>query len=136
MPNQSKICLTTLATEIWPWKVIFHISDRIWKIGQTVHDSATLGNLSYLKHVLWLFRTQKYLARKIIFRISEEILKIWCTGCTPMCNFVPNVQQFFEQFVFCPVSLLCNTPEEFQFQNDKNQRKWVKHGFQNNKIDL
>ena len=55
---------------------------------------------------------------------------------TLMCNIVPNVQHFFEQFVFCLVSPLCNTQEKFQLQNDKNERKWVKHGFQNNKIDL
>ena len=28
------------------------------------------------------------------------------------------------------------TPGPFQLQNDKNERKWVKHGFQNDKIDL
>ena len=48
----------------------------------------------------------------------------------------PNVQHFFEQFVFCLVSPLCNTQEKFQLKNDKNERKWVKHGFQNDKIDL
>ena len=48
----------------------------------------------------------------------------------------PNVQHFFEQFVFCLVSPLCNTQEKFQLQNDKNERKWVEHGFQNDKIDL
>ena len=57
--------------------------------------------------------------------------------CNPlMYNIVPNVQHFFERFVFCLVSPLCNTQENFQLQNDKNERKWVKHGFQNDKIDL
>ena len=57
--------------------------------------------------------------------------------CNPlMCNIVPNVQHFFEQFVFCLVSPLCNTQEKFQLQNDKNKRKWVEHGFQNDRIDL
>ena len=53
-----------------------------------------------------------------------------------MCNIVPNVQHFFEEFVFCPVSLMCNTQEKFQLQNDKYELKWVEHGFQNDKIDL
>ena len=57
--------------------------------------------------------------------------------CNPlMCNIVPNVQHFFEQFVSCLVPPLCNTQEKFQLQNDKNERKWVKYGFQNDKIDL
>ena len=57
--------------------------------------------------------------------------------CNPlMCNIVPNVQHFFEQFVICLVSPMCNTQEKIQLQNDKNERKWVKHGFQNDKIDL
>ena len=34
-------------------------------------------------------------------------------------------------FVPCP-----NTQEKFQLQNDKNERKWVQRGFQNDKIDL
>ncbi len=46
-----------------------------------------------------------------------------------MCNIVPNVQHFFEQFVFCLVSPMCNTQEKFQLQNDKNERKWVEPGF-------
>ena len=54
----------------------------------------------------------------------------------PMCNIVPNVHYFFEEFVFCPVSLMCNTQEKFQVQNDKYELKWVEHGFQNDKIDL
>ena len=50
--------------------------------------------------------------------------------CNPLiCNIVPNVQHFFEQFVICLVSPMCNTQEKFQLQNDKNERKWVKHGF-------
>ena len=41
----------------------------------------------------------------------------------PMCN--PLCATFFEQFVFCPVPPLCNTQENFQLKNDKNERKWV-----------
>ena len=38
----------------------------------------------------------------------------------PMCNIVPNVQHFFEEFVFCLVSPMCNSQEKFKLQNDKN----------------
>ena len=71
-------------------------------------------------------------------KILIEIMVHWLHPmCNPlMCNIVPNVQHFFEQFVFCLVSPLCNTQEKFQLQNDKNERKWVEHGFQNDKIDL
>jgi len=47
-----------------------------------------------------------------------------------------NVQHFFEEFVFCPVTQMCNTQEKFQLQNDKNERNLVEHGFQNDNIDL
>ena len=73
--------------------------------------------------------------------ISQAIDYIIYTGRTPMCNplmcnIVPNVQHFFEEIVFCLVSPMCNTQEKFQLQNAKNERKWVEHGFQNDKIDL
>ena len=48
----------------------------------------------------------------------------------------PQCATFFEQFVFCPVSPLWNSQEKFLFKNDKTERKWGKHGFQSDKIDL
>ena len=76
--------------------------------------------------------------KKHLFGFFIKYLLHWLHPmCNPlMCNIVPNVQHFFEQFVFCLVSPLCNTQEKFQLQNDKNERKWVEHGFQNDKIDL
>ena len=38
--------------------------------------------------------------------------------------------------MFCPVSPLWNPQEKIQLQIDKNERKWVEHGFQNDKIEL
>ena len=34
------------------------------------------------------------------------------------------------------MSPMCNTQEKFQLESDKNERKWVEHGFQNAKIDI
>ena len=82
-------------------------------------------------------------------RLEIDIFHLWIfddhkTCYTPVAPNLqpPNVQHctqcapFFEQFLFCSVSLLCNSQEKFQLQNDKNERKWVKHDFQNYKIDL
>ena len=37
----------------------------------------------------------------------------------PMCNIVPNMQHFFEEFVFCPVFPMCNSQKNFNSKMTK-----------------
>ena len=57
----------------------------------------------------------------------------------PMCNIVPNMQHFFEEFVFCPVFPMCNSQKNFNSKMTKmngNRLTMVNYGFQNDRIDL
>ena len=49
---------------------------------------------------------------------------------------LPLINNILKAICVYPLSPLYNTQEKFQLQNDKNERKWVEHGFQNDKIDL
>ena len=61
----------------------------------------------------WLKRTQSS---------SKLVTPKWSRTMTQYTPGAPNVQHFFEEFVFCLVSPMCNSQD--------------KHGFQSDKIDL
>ena len=83
-------------------------------------------NFSFAETKVYLGEmTTKYDWRYPLFSNINQLHRVH-----PMCNI------FFEQFVFCPVSPLCKSQKNFQLKNDKNERKWIKHGFQSDKIEL
>ena len=104
----------------------------------TIRRSKLISNM--ILHALKVNPCQKLLepvsecnqlnASSFLHILSTQDLHWLQPMCNPlMCNIVPNVQYFFEQFVICLLSPMCNTQEKIQLQNDKNERKWAKHGF-------
>ena len=83
-----------VAAKFWPWKVIFHISDRILKIGQIGHESTTLGNVSYFLTCSLTFQKSKILDLKnhfLYFRtnIKNWVLgQLWITRTRPICEII------------------------------------------------
>ena len=84
-------------------------------------------------HAVWKKRFEKFAHAKFKnLYSSESTVKfevIWFTGCTQCATFFERFfGRFFERFssdlCFAPCPL-CNTQENWQLQNDKNERKWV-----------